>query len=236
MTTDRFAIFWSWAPRVETADQIYDRMKQSIEVLGAIHPEFRAWNVIDMAQGLQSLLGGRRASMPAPKNAAMGEPSPPHGFMVLAAKDLMSWPEGMAMVCAGAGRMTSPGMVGLTFKTDARAPDPTITTYSAFKNLMMSLVPVWNCTFAQAYTSSLRAKLKGGEPIGSSWRTYLSPDLSDIDPPQDVAIEDTEDYGLLLSAAEQKFDVNNAGHIAAAEHLQAALAPLNRRLRPDRLL
>lgn len=233
MINDRFEIFWSWTPRKETPEQIYGRMTSSIEALSAINPVFRSWKVIDMAQGFQSLLGGR--SMPRPANAAMGEPSAPAGFMVLAADDLMSWPEGMAMMCAGAGRMTLPGMVGLTFKTDARAADPTITTYSAFKNLMMSLVPVWNCTFAQAYTSSLRAKLKGGEPFGSSWMTYLSPDLSDIDPPQDVAIEDTEDYGLLLSAAEQTFDVQSTQHLAAAESLQMALAPLNRKLRPDRL-
>ena len=232
MTNDRFEIFWSWAPRNETPEQIYDRMTSSIEALGAINPVFLSWNVIDMAQGFQSLLGGRSIARPATKNAAMGEPSAPAGFMVLAAKDLMSWPDGMAMMCAGAGRMTLPGMVGLTFKTEAtQTADPTIVAYSVFKLMMMKLVPIWNSTFAQAYTSSLREQLKGDYPFGASWMTYLSPSFSNIDPPPGVSIEDTEDYGLLLSATEETFDVCNAKHMAAARELQMALEPLNRKFR-----
>jgi hypothetical protein len=231
MTNDRFVIFWSWTPRIETPEQTYGRMTKSIEALGAISPEIRSWKVIDMAQGFQSLLGGRNAIMPAPKNAAMGEPSPPKGFMVLAAKDLTAWPEGMAMVCAGAGRMTFPGMVGLTFKTASAQADPGLISYPVFQRIMMSLVPIWDCTFAQAYTSQLREHMKGGEPFGASWITYLSPSLSDIDPPEGVMMEDTPGYGLLLSAAQDTFDVRNPSHMAAAQSLQTALAPLNRKLR-----
>ena len=232
MTHDRFAIFWSWAPRVEAPERIYERMTKSIAALSEINPEFRPWKVIDMAQGFQSLLGGARVQMPSPKNAAMGEPSPPAGFMVLAAKDLMSWPEGMGMVCAGAGRMTAPGMVGLTFKTASAGGDPAIVAYPVFKAMLLKLAPIWDCTFAQAYSSELRTLLKGGEPFGASWMTYLSPSLSDIDPPENVTIEDTEDYGLLLSAGQETFDVHNASHMAAARSLQAALVPLNKKLRP----
>ena len=135
MTTNRFGIFWSWTPRVETPEQIYDRMTRSVQALGAINSEFGSWKVMDFADGLQSFFGGkpgRPSHIPPPKNTAMGEPTAPKGFMVLAARDFTSWPSGMGMLCAGAGRMTLPGMVGTTFQTASTdALDPSIRSASA---------------------------------------------------------------------------------------------------------
>ncbi len=236
MTANRFQIFWSWTPRVETPEQIHDRMAKSIEALSAINSAFASWKVMDFAQGLQSLLGGKLGllgRMLAPKNAAMGEPAPPAGFMVLAAKDFGAWPSGMALLCAGAGQMTLPGMCGVTFKTeDTESSDPELISYSTLKSIMMALVPVWEASYAQASSSLLKEQFESDGRFymfNPSWMTYLSPALAGkIDPPKNVVVEDMSDRGLLLIAAEEPFDTNNPEHMAGARSLQAALAPLNR--------
>lgn len=230
MMRNRFGIFWSWTPRVETADQVYDRMTKSVSALGAINPAFQSWKVMDFASGMMGLLGGGKKATDMSSRRTLSEPAPPKGFMVLAADDFSAWPDGMAMLCAGAGRKSLPGMCGTTFQT-ARTdtPDPSIVSYSTLKAIMLALVPVWEASYAQAYSSALKEELGGGEGMfRASWMTYLSPILAEqIEPPAGINIEDTKDFGIVLSATQDLFGTDNPSHMRAAKTLLSSLSSLN---------
>ena len=152
--------------------------------------------------------------------------------MVLAAEDLLSWFQGMSLLAANAGRMTFPGMCGITFGAGEN-PDPNIVSYSTFKSILLALLPIWDATYAQAYTSDLQAHFDKQWPHSPSWMTYLSTPLAaEITLPSDVAMEEVEGSGLLMSATEETFDASNPVHLAASERISRALAPLNEKMRP----
>lgn len=153
--------------------------------------------------------------------------------MVLAAEDMMAWFEGMSLLAANAGRMTFPGMCGVSFDTGGN-PDPNIVGYATFKSILLALLPIWEASYAQAYTANLKEhfpKQKG--PLDPSWMTYLSAPLAaEITPPSGVAVERIDGSGLLMSATVETFDASNAAHLAASEKILQALAPLNEKMRP----
>lgn len=234
MTKDRFEIFWSWTPRNETPQQIHNRVTNCLATAAGINSAFKDWQVIDFADRLQGLFGGKGIQpFGAPKSPALSEPVAPRGFMVLAAKDPDAWPEGMGMLCVGGGRMTFPGMCGTTFKTEAAGkPDPSIVSFQSFKSIVLSLAPIWDATYAQAYTSELRRQSKGKpSSLEPSWMTYLAPDLArEIAIPPNVGIEQLPSGGVLLTATEDIFDAGNPAHLAAAQSIGDALAPLARKM------
>jgi hypothetical protein len=231
MTTNRFGVFWSWAPREETAEQVYGRMAKSVDALKHINPAFQSWKVMDFAGGIMGLLGGGKKAIDTSTRKPVSEPAPPKGFMVLAANDFSAWPEGMAMLCAGAGRRTLPGMCGTTFQTAVTdMPDPSIVSYPGLRAILLALVPIWEASYAQVYSSALTEALRGGDGFfRASWMTYLSPVLAEkITPPANVAIEDTSDYGIVLSTTQNLFDAENPSHLAAAKDLLSSLTALGR--------
>lgn len=234
MMKDRFEIFWSWTPRTETPQQIHNRVTNCVATAAKINSAFKDWQVVDFADRLQGLFGraGKQAFGPS-MGRAPSEPAPPKGFMLLAAKDPNAWPDRMGMLCVGGGRMTFPGMCGTTFKTEAaERPDPTIASYQSFKSILLSLAPLWDTTYAEAYTSELRRQLKrGSSSLGPSWMTYLAPELAkEISPPPNIGIEHLPDGGILLIATEDVFDAGNPAHLAAAQSIGDALASLAQKL------
>lgn len=224
--TDRFMIFWSWMPRARTPQQICDCMTKSVEALSSIDPMFHDWKVTDLVDLMTRR--GIATRMPPAKNAAMGEPSAGKGFMVLATDNVSDWPYGSALLCANSTKAVRLGMCGCAFKTpDSAALNSVFTTSVGLKSIALSLVPIWDAAFAQIYPQALSDKT--ARVFRPSWMVYLGPELAkQVTPPSDILAESTENGGLLLSATEEMFDLENPAHMAAADSLLKALAPINR--------
>jgi hypothetical protein len=64
-------------------------------------------------------------------------------------------------------------------------------------------------------------------PVSSGWMSYLCPDFARrISPPAGIVAERAPQGGLLMVVTESTFDGNNPAHVAAADAIQASLAPL----------
>ena len=69
----------------------------------------------------------------------------------------------------------------------------------------------------------------GGIYFHEAWIQYLCPWLASLvtPPPAPVMVERLPIGGLLMSATPETFDVENPAHMAAAQAIAAAIAPLN---------
>ena len=73
-----------------------------------------------------------------------------------------------------------------------------------------------------------RAFAEGPYPLfRSGWMTYLAPQYaSRVTPPSAAIVEPVAGGGMLLLATLERFSMDNAEHLAAADAIQAALAPI----------
>lgn len=62
----------------------------------------------------------------------------------------------------------------------------------------------------------------------AGWMTYLAPQFAcRIQPPPSALVELLPDGGTLISATHERFEIENPGHLAAYDAIQAAMTPLN---------
>lgn len=225
-------VFWSWPPRAMSVEDIYERMRKSVDALAAIHPCFRGWQVSDGLQMLAHMAGGKgreRGTRPPAENALMGEPSAGRGFLVWAAapEQLAGWPEGLQLVCANGTRPAPLGHSGVMLHNVATLD---ILSYDILKNIIFALIPIWRAAFVRVYPRDIDSdrRTRRAGIFGISWMVWLCPELAkDIGPISGIINEPTPDGGILLAATKDAFDLSDASHEAAAERLWAALAPVN---------
>jgi hypothetical protein len=64
-------------------------------------------------------------------------------------------------------------------------------------------------------------------PFWSGWIVYLASRFADhvVLPPQ-VSVETVPGHGVMIYATRETFDLDNPAHVAAADAIQAALAPI----------
>jgi len=102
-------------------------------------------------------------------------------------------------------------------------PQPSIITYPIFKAALLTMIAAWPCTWANASAFKMdyweHSDAPGEAPMPYSiyhlsWMAYLSGERSaKLTPPAGVTWERTPDGGLLLIAAEERFDPTNPLHI-----------------------
>ena len=64
-------------------------------------------------------------------------------------------------------------------------------------------------------------------PFWSGWIVYLASRFADrIVPPPQASVEKVPGHGLMIYATRETFDLDNPAHVAAADAIQAALAPI----------
>lgn len=231
MTSESYNIFFSWTPREESPERILERMKQSVQALSKYIPIFESYIIYDALEALRHFSRGARKRAESPSHVTPPrEPHAPSGFMVFAAPDY-SPPEGLHLCAANAGRKTLPGMCGVTFFSDNPAT-PAIASLGTFKSIILTLTPIWEATYAQAYTRSLqRLSSKPGSIFWPTWTTWLAPSLAnDFEPSEEFTTERLPDCGVFLIATTDTFDIENPAHVTAAKAIQSALMPVGRKL------
>jgi len=107
-------------------------------------------------------------------------------------------------------------------------PDPQVITYKIFKSALLALIEVWNPVDCRAMPHELLKIIDSDGHFRAVWMQYLSPPLARlITPPATSINEVLPNGGLLMSATNETFKVDNPSHLAVARDIAAATAPLN---------
>lgn len=115
-----------------------------------------------------------------------------------------------------------------------RTPETTdIINSPVLRKVLLGVIDGWEPSWASVSSASYDHRLHERESgpsfplFRSGWMTYLSaPYARRITPPASAIVEDTEDGGMLLLATNETFTVDNPKHVAVADEIQRALAPL----------
>jgi hypothetical protein len=92
---------------------------------------------------------------------------------------------------------------------------------------LLAIADAWEPTTIEANCGWLVQRKTYDAHFRPAWMRYLCPTLAqEAKPPSCAIVECLPNGGLLLFATEQTFDVDNPRHVAAAEEIAAALAPL----------
>src|SRR5262249_51451822 len=104
------------------------------------------------------------------------------------------------------------------------------------RSVLLSVAKAWEPDSANvvtwAYWQRLLAPTGRLPVVPSGWMTYLLPDFARrITPPPHAIVDPVGNGGIILTATQEQFSAENPAHVAAADAIQAALAPLQN-LRP----
>jgi hypothetical protein len=103
-------------------------------------------------------------------------------------------------------------------------------TVAVLKPVLLGVIAAWDPDWASVYSWNYLERFPAGQnlpPFRSGWMTYVSPRHAlRVTPPPSAIVEHTPGGGLLMLATEEPFTVENPDHLAAADAIQAWLAPL----------
>ncbi|MGA9824600.1 MAG: Imm52 family immunity protein [Methylocystis sp.] len=234
-TTDSkdYYIRAGWEARAETPDELAARFLRMIDALKKIDPVFSLWT----CGGMRSLDFEKIRDRYAEEIAAglsrsdWGEPTPVYGYWFAATTRDVPRERYFVVRCHAGGTVKESFPNSIILETSSLAnlkPDPSVVSYRVFRPALLAIVDVWNPAHAGAYSQQLIEKYGGDSYFSAAWIQYLSPWLAEkITPPSTVLAEHLPNGGLLMSATTETFDIDNPAHLAAAQDMAAAMAPLN---------
>lgn len=102
-------------------------------------------------------------------------------------------------------------------------------SYRVFRPALLPIVDAWDPVIAGAKSHPLVQSDEARSYFSLAWMKYLCPWLAEkITPPSTVLAEHLPNGGLLMAATTETFDVDNPMHLAAAQDMATAMAPLDR--------
>jgi len=235
---DPCGIIATWAVRPESPEQLARRVVRTLDALSAASRLLRGWLVSErypyeiayedqhtmpfavargkMKEIVEACAWGAREALGYNLGAAVSDITSSR-FMEFSAN-------------AGGHDEHGPGFRCARLWTNRfTEADPELVTVPLFKAALFALVEAWEPEFAIAKSFSLdRYSGKKSAPFAPAWMTYLSAPLArQIVLPADVRIERDDAGGILMIATEEKFDVENSAHMAAAERICAAVGAID---------
>jgi hypothetical protein len=108
-----------------------------------------------------------------------------------------------------------------------------IINFRVFRSALLELASIWDASWCSAtptdlleFVSTINVERRTPR-LSGGWITYLAaPFAAKIAPPHSAICEQV-DGGLLMTATEETFQVDNPAHVAVARDIDAALAPIN---------
>jgi hypothetical protein len=244
MHPESYELWAVWSNREETAEQCAGRLAATFTGWAEAHDIFSHWN----------RQGWTRAEADAPFCAM--PPRIDELRIIFekgrAHKDVprIPWPEMGYSVAAWNGsdapRDASFHVMPGTYKNNRifpnsfalhlpkPAPETTdVLNTPVLRKVLLSTVLAWEPAWASVTSRSYSKRFHDRAPVQpfplfrSGWMTYLSaPYVRRVTPPASAIVEDTENGGMLLLSTNETFTVDNPKHVAVADEIQDALAPL----------
>ncbi len=227
-----YIIFASWGPRAEPPESIAPRYLACTDRLKQIHPAYDDW-IFDFngkPKKFEALRGTLAAAIAANVDRAEnGKPTPIYGYWATVTNTMRKAHPSSVSLRVNAGAWVSSGYFcnSALIKTATRiVPDPSIIAYPAFKAALLGLVKSFDATYCSAYPLQIMDVWDPKRPLRIGWMSYAAPRFAPlITPPHFAIYERTAQGGLLMSATQETFSVDNPAHLAAAQDILKALAP-----------
>jgi hypothetical protein len=230
-TSPAYSIYASWGPRAEPPEAIAPHYLACIDRLKQVHPAYDNW--IFNLKGKPKKFNALRETLAAAIAANVvraedGDPTPIYGYRANVLNSMKDDPHSVSLrVNAGAWVNRGYFCNSAEIKTGKRiVPDPSIIAYPAFKAALLALVESFNATYCSAYPVKILNFADKTHHLRIGWMSYVAPRFAPLITPPPTAIhERTSQGGLLLSATQEIFRVDNPAHLAVAQDILKALAP-----------
>jgi len=231
-TSPAYSIYASWGPRAEPPETIAPRYLACIDRLKQVHPAYDNWifNLKGKPKKFEALRGTLAAAIAANVvRGDAGDPTPIYGYWARVTNTMNKvHPRSLALrVNAGAWVNRKSFCNSAEIKTGRRiVPDPTIIAYPAFKAALLAIVESFDATYCSAYPLQIMNLWPQETNVCPAWMSYVAPRFASlITPPPSAVAEHTAQGGLLMSATQETFRVDNPAHLAVAQDILKALAP-----------
>jgi hypothetical protein len=230
-----------WGPRAEEPEAIARKFLRSLAALATVNPVFGNWHVgHEEGVPLASLSFDDVVQFIRDGSVDQNDPEDPRppvhslGYNFFALNTLAGGPRAVT-VSVHAGQSFSTAYYVNTADIEIPAlcaENADLITLAVMKPALLALIEIWQptwCGLRPAAIFDFQVKSVPGRPwFGLTWVTYLSPRFAPlVTPPESVITESLPDGGLLMIATEDRFDVEDPAHMAAARAIEAAMAPVN---------
>jgi hypothetical protein len=234
-----FAIHAYWGARREAPREIGIRFWRMLDSLAAIGPAFSGWRFMGTDRFLPLPTGPgdelTRLISNCVDTADDGDPTPINGYRFGAGSRSGSKSSLTIEVHAGS---YAPNMQFHTNTAGLRTrplneENIGLITSPVFRAALLAIAAAWDATWCGAYPWDIIPLwpdpiVVGRPTFKMAWITYLSPRFAPmVTPPRSAIVEYTPQGGIVMTATEERFDVANPAHLAAAREIEAALAPVN---------
>jgi hypothetical protein len=235
MTAVCYDIDSRWLDRPEAPAEIGNKFLRTLDVLERIDPIFSDWGTGDIEKNpTGTSIDQLRPSFPAFVESCVNrddwnQPNPDGGYWLWASNDFRSFPRANPRsmnvhVVAGSKSINH---CALHAGQRYLPPDPSVITYPMFKSALLATVSIWPAPTAGAKCviwDEGPPRPPGEAPVPDSgtfpWMFYLNAKrTAHIDPPREILTERTPDGGLLMIAAETRFDPADREHMARSQVL-----------------
>jgi hypothetical protein len=219
----------NWGPRAETPEQLTVRFFRMIDAFKQIDPFLYRW-VYERKDDLESCRDDFAQLIAKEiERDDFGAIMPNAGYWFGArSPDNQSRDRRFAVNCHAGSSINLPHENKVTFTESTMVqPAPETHSYRIFHAALLAIVDAWDPTTVEANCRWFVQRKKCKFPFRPAWMRYLCPELARrATPPASASIEHLPNGGLVLSATDDTFDVDNPGHGTVAEEIAAALAPL----------
>ncbi len=236
MTKPNFDIQSEWADRVQTPAEVGDQFLNAIDRLSRLHPSFCNWGTSNddntpAGQPLEPLRKNFAAYVQSQvERDDWDQLDPDSGYTLWAANAYKPFappsPNSISLLVTAGAKWRN--HYNLEAGSNYCPPNPKLISYPVFKAALLTLISIWPAPWANT-----RAYFWGGKnpplPDGSAfpysgfkmpWIAYLSRErAADLKPSPNVVCEVTPDGGLLMIAAEARFDPGNATHLTSSAEI-----------------
>jgi immunity protein 52 of polymorphic toxin system len=240
--TSFYSVLAYWGPRRESPEVCARKLLEMFETLANIDPALGQWFWRDRTSGKPlpvAALDTQNAARLLKQRQNLGEvtrkPIPEFGYRFVVTNELPWGPRCLTLDGQLAG-YTRAGMLAnyVSLSTQPLHPEnQAIINFRVFRQVLLELARIWAATWCRAASSDLFELLPTVDTrrrtprISGGWMTYLAaPFAAKIALPHSGICEQV-DGGLLMSATQETFSVDNPAHVAVARDIDAALAPIN---------
>jgi hypothetical protein len=234
-----YAIQSYWGPRRETPEQMGRRFWKMLKTLSAVNPAFSGWKFIGLTKFWPLPAGPgdelTRLIADCVDTADDGDPTPISGYRFGASA--RSDPQAVITLDVHAGYYApNPPFFANTAGLQTQPlneRNAALVTLPIFKAALVAIAEAWDATWCEAYPWDLinlwPDTVAVGRPrFNMAWVSYLSPRFAPmVTPPASAIVEHTSQGGIIMAATEERFDITNPAHLAAAREIEAAIAPVN---------
>jgi len=224
----------SWEARAETPDRLALRFLRMIDSLREIDPAvFGLWTCgarrprkfeLDRDRYSEEIAAGVMRD-------DWGKPTPIYGYWFGARTRDTPDDRTFGVRCHAGGTVKESFPNAVTFETSSSAnlePDPAVVSHRIFRAAMLAIVDAWEPACGGAYSRKLIQLNDSASHFPAAWIQYLCPRLAKkVTSPSTVLAEHLPNGGLLMTATMETFDVHTPAHLAAAQDMAAAMAPLD---------